>query len=59
MPPSNQNQERENVTTANEICNHFFALGARISKKDHDYVLKELNKNDLNMLEALKFNQGE
>jgi hypothetical protein len=35
---------KQKLDPANQIVNHFFSLGARVSKKDYDYVVKSLDK---------------
>lgn len=37
-------QEEQKLDTANEICNHFFSLGAVISKNDYDFVSNLIQK---------------
>ncbi len=37
-------KDKENVIIAEIICNHFYRFGAKISKKDRDYVVVLLNK---------------
>jgi hypothetical protein len=45
---------------ANEICNHFFGLGATISKKDYDYVLLEIsNAKEEGKIESIEKNFDE